>query len=126
MKNSFNRELDLKFQRRGANNLKTLSLKNNQRGMLQREILMNKLMRFIRLRCQCIRIGMKKEPLHLHMIKQVAEAAGLSQLLVHVKHLPFYLVTIRNYKSTPSNNSWTVTKATTLAPEAGCTKVTNT
>ena len=126
MTNSFNQELDLKFQKREVVNLKTSNLKNNQREVLLGEILMSKLMRFIQLRCQCIRIGMKKEPLHLHMIKQVAEAAGLSQLLVPVRHLPFCLAMIKSYKNTPSNNCWIAIKVTTLAPEVGCTKVTNT
>ena len=83
-------------------------------------------MNLILCRCQCIKIGMKKEPLHHHMIKLVAEAAGLSRLLVRVKLLPLYLEPIRSYKNTPSNNFLIVTKATMHAPEVGCTKVTNT
>jgi pyrroloquinoline quinone (PQQ) biosynthesis protein C len=60
------------------------------------------------------------------MIKLVAEAVGLSRLLVRVKLLPLYLALIRSYKNTPSNNSLIVTKATMHALEVGCTKVTNT
>lgn len=124
MKNSSSPEQASKSPKREANNSKTSNFK---KSLSPRETSRkrHKSTKSRQLKCQCTRIGLRRELLQARTIKLVVEAAGPSRLLVLARLLRIFQAMTKSFKNTPFNNCSIAMKVTTPALEAGCMKATN-